>query len=291
MEYYINYSDVKKVKNSGLRGNLRDMALYGLSAIQRITDYEKYLLKPRVQFLYIHHIFKDEEIKLEKLLKFLSKHHTFISHSEAQSRILSGNIDKSYISISSDDGFKNNLSAAKILEKYGVSACFFINPGIIEEKNYSKLKQYCNETLHFPPVEFLDWKEVEKIQSMGHEIGSHTMFHMRISNNPIESVKKDLKESFDLIKSKCGDVKHFAYPYGLFKDFTSEAKKAVFDTGYISCSTAQRGCHINHHTTIVENELCIRRDQVILDWNLNQILYFLIKNSKTATTSNNLFPY
>ena len=57
--------------------------------------------RARVQFLYIHHIFKDEENSFDEL--FLN-YHTFISHSEAVNRVINGHIDKPYISISSDDG-------------------------------------------------------------------------------------------------------------------------------------------------------------------------------------------
>ena len=66
----------------------------------------EYLKKPRIQFLYIHHVFKDELKNFDILLKSLSAHHEFISYSEGVDKLLKGEIDKPYIIISSDDGLK-----------------------------------------------------------------------------------------------------------------------------------------------------------------------------------------
>ena len=70
---------------------------------------------------------------------------------------LNNKIDKPYIAFSSDDGFKNNLFAAEILNNYGASACFFINPGLVEECDFQKIKNHCRNKLHLPPIEFLNW--------------------------------------------------------------------------------------------------------------------------------------
>ena len=72
--------------------------------------------------------------------------------------MLSGNIDKPYISISLDDGFKNNLSAVKIMNKYGIKGCFFVNPDTIGLKDFSEVKSFCNNRLHCPPTEFMNRK-------------------------------------------------------------------------------------------------------------------------------------
>lgn len=287
MEQFIShYEDLKRSKAKTLRGNLRDLALTGLSRVAN----ERYLEIPRVQFLYIHHIFKDEEKPLDILLKRLAKRHHFISYNDAVNKILTGTIDKPYITFSSDDGFKNNLRAAEILNEYGAKACFFINPGIVGETNFDKINKYCAETLEFPPVEFLNWDEVAKLQHWGHEIGSHTMLHMNIGRATPQAIADDMHETYRILKERCGGVKHFAFPYGRFFHFSAIGKKAVFEAGFTTCATAERGCHINPPSPVANEELCIRRDHTVLGWDINHIMYFLINNAKNANVNNNFYP-
>lgn len=280
------YSDVLRLKKSTWKGRAREQALNWLSLI---AD-ERYLSKPRIQFLYIHHLFTDEEQKLEALLLQLSKGHTFISYSQAVDKILSGTIDKPYIVFSSDDGFKNNLKAAEILNRYDAKACFFINPGIIGETDFNRIEKYCTETLRFPPVGFLNWDDVTQLQKWGHEIGSHTMMHMNIAEAGVQEINDDMRQTFGVLNEKCGIAKHFAFPYGRFAHFSSVGRKAVFEAGFTSCATAERGCHINPEASLSNTELCIRRDHTVLGWDIRHIMYFLVNNSKKASINNNLYP-
>ncbi|MDF2437030.1 MAG: putative polysaccharide deacetylase [Bacteroidota bacterium] len=283
------YKEVKLLNPPSLRSFMRDKALDLLSYRDRFRGLETELKKPRIQFIYLHHMFRDELTNFEKLMDQLSKHHEFISFSEAVEKIVTGTIDKPYISISSDDGFKNNLLALDILKDYNAKACFFVNTDIVNESDFNTLKKYCAEKLNFPPVEFLTWKEVEKIQADGHEIGSHTRSHERISELSNQEITDNIEKTSIVLKKYCGEAKHFAFPYGRFTDFNHSGREAVFRAGFISCSSAERGCHING-PKISHNELCIRRDHMILDWNIDHILYFIAKNSRNSSPDNNLFP-
>lgn len=291
MNYFDTYKEIKELKPEGMRAKLRKYALDGLSIWDKLTGIESYINKPRVQFLYIHHVFKDEEINLDKLLKKLSLNHEFISYSDGVTKILEGKIDKPYICISSDDGFKNNVRAAEILNKYNIKGCFFINPLALENKSFYDIENYCKSRLNFPPVEFMTWDEIEKIQAMGHEIGSHTMEHINVANTNPDVFIQDCEKTFKILQKQCGEIRHFAFPYGRFFHFNERAREIVFNTGFTSCASAERGCHINHDRTLLNDELCIRRDHVILDWKMDHIFHFLSNNAKKATISNNLFPY
>jgi len=287
MEPFISdYKLLKASKKKTFRSYIRELVLTGLSA----GSSKQHLKKPRVQFLYLHHIFKDEERKLDSLLKILAQDHEFISYNDAVNKVLSGKIDKPYITFSSDDGFKNNLRAAEILNEYNAKACFFINPGITGETNFDKIKQYCNDILDFPPVEFLSWDEVEILQKYGHEIGSHTMMHMNIAKAEAPAIIADMHETYQILKDKCGNVSHFAFPYGRFFHFSKIGKDTVFETGFTSCATAERGCHISSGTPIAKEDLCIRRDHLVLGWNMSHIMYFIIINAKNADVNNNFYP-
>lgn len=286
-----NYKKIKETNPIGFRGYCRNIALDGLAFINQLKDTKAILEKPRIQFLYIHHIFKDEEHKLDLLLKKLSVNHTFISYGDAINKIVENKIDKPYICISSDDGFKNNIAAAKILNEYNAKACFFINPGIVGNDSFLEIEKYCKAKLNFPPVEFMSWKDVEQLQQWGHEIGSHTMNHINVANTAKEIFVDDCTNSFEILNKMCGEAKHFAFPYGRFFHFNEGSREIVFNAGFISCASAERGCHINDVRVLKNEEVCILRDHVILDWNMNHIIYFLLNNSKKASFSNNLFPY
>jgi peptidoglycan/xylan/chitin deacetylase (PgdA/CDA1 family) len=284
--FITNYEEARRIKPPTLRSYIRDLALKGLS----FTADKKYLEKPRIQFLYIHHVFSDEEKKFEVLLETLAKNHEFISYDHAVDKICSARIDKAYIAFSCDDGFKNNLRTAEILNAYNAKACFFINPGIIGETDPDKINRYCTQVLDFPPVEFLNWKEVELLQKMGHEVGSHTMRHMNIAVTPEREVKDDMDQTFRILTERCGSVKHFAYPYGRFFHFSPAGRKAVFEAGFTSCASAERGCHVNPASPMSNTELCIRRDYTVVGADIDHALYFLINNARTAKPGNNLFP-
>lgn len=291
MSFLENYSELITSRPFDLRDMLRGAALSGLSLLDRWEGYEKELKKPRVHFLYIHHVFKDEEIRLRNLLEILQRHHTFITYKEAIRRILQNQIDKSYIVFSSDDGLKNNLQAAKILRENGAYACFFINPPIIGQKDPQIIHEFCEKRLIFPDVEFLDWDEVEQIQSLGHEIGSHTMGHIQIAEMPEEQIREDMQATYNIIRQRCGAAEHFAFPYGRFFHFNETGRKACFEAGFKSCASAERGSHVNGRQVISENELCILRDLVVLGWDINHILHFIVKSAKKASFENNFFPY
>jgi len=289
-ELTTTFKEVKKYKLKNIRGLVRALALNVLSiktkSLNAITIFEK----PRIQFLYIHHVFDDEINNFDKLLKLLSVHHSFISYSDAVHKILTGNIDKPYICISSDDGFKNNLIAVKIMEKYGVKGCFFVNPDTIGLKDISKVKSFCNNRLNFPPTEFMDWNDIDKLIKSGHEIGSHTMGHINIAETNSKIVEDNINESYEILNKRIGRVLHFAYPYGRFFHFNKQAFDLVFKAGFTSCATAERGCHVTADRKLNTHELLIRRDHVICDWNINHVLYFILNNAEKASYQTNFYP-
>jgi len=291
MDHVDTYREVKALKPEGLRAKVRGFALDGLSAIDRALGSAHHLSKPRVQFLYIHHVFKDEEAALEMLLDRLSAQHTFIPYGEGVKLVLDGAIDKPYICISSDDGFKNNLQAARILSAYDAKACFFINPALTEQRSPQEVAAHCRTRLNFPPVEFMDWNDVDRLLAMGHEIGSHTMEHINVAATEKEVFVDDCHRTFEVLTRKCGTVAHFAFPYGRFFHFNEMGRKAVFDAGFRSCATAERGCHINRNVSLPPERLCIRRDHVVLDWDIAHIMYFLSRNARNACAENDRYPY
>ncbi len=290
MHYCETFEEVENYWGKDLRYYARRVALDTLSFFSK-SERQKRLQEPRIHFLYFHHIFSDEKTKFDRLVAELSETHTFISHSEAVERLLTNRIDKPYISWSSDDGFKNNLDAASILNKYSSSCCFFVNPFSIGLNDYNEIQKFCDEKLIMPPIEFMNWQDLKDLLDDGHEIGAHTLEHDAVNKMELNTFKKDLIECKAVLEENCGTtIAHFAYPYGKFQNFSKEAYDAVFEAGYTSCSTAVRGCHKTFGKSFAANELFIRRDQVIAAWNKEHINYFMSNSVKDCEFEDNLLP-
>lgn len=278
--YITHYKSIQQVQKKGIRNFLRKSYLDIFSSINTKTS-----LKPRIQFVFFHYALKDELKNLEKNLTNLSKYYTFISYSEAHQRILQNRIDKPYLCFSSDDGFKNNLNAAKIFEQFGISFCLFLNPKSIGMPDFKSIQEFCEKQLEIPPMEFLTWKEVEYLQKQGHEIGSHTFGHINLGDTNIEEAKKDISLSKKKLTKYCGEIKHFAYPYGRYHHINKAIFDYIYKIGFDSCASAERGCHFNYFP-IPKEKLLIRRDLVVFYSPPKHLLYFLNKNANQSKNHN-----
>ncbi len=117
------------------------------------------------------------------------------------------------------------------------------------------------------------------------------MNHMNVATTQIPDFAADCQKTFAILNQRCGEVKHFAFPYGRYFHFSESARKVVFDTGFNSCASAERGCHANGLRPINLHELFIRRDHVLLDWKTDHIMHFLLENSKNADFEQNFYEH
>jgi peptidoglycan/xylan/chitin deacetylase (PgdA/CDA1 family) len=293
LSFATNYATVKHFQHYTAKNKLRDMAMNLAAPISSLFGIDKILTKKnRVQFLFLHHLFDDEINQFRKLLNTLSKEHTFINYSEAVSRIKTGNIDKPYICFSSDDGYKSNITLAKVFSEFNISACFFLCPSVIAETNLEVIKKYANNNLRFEvPIEFMNWNEVEAIQKLDHEIGSHTHTHIDVSQQSFEKIAEEFSVSKNEIEKHCGVIKHLALPFGRFSPFKIEWWEVATDTGFESCASAVNGCHVASTQPIKTEELFIRRNLILPNqWTLRHQLFYLQYNSFMARPSNNFLP-
>jgi len=265
----------------------RQLALHGLSGFYRLAGRMNYLTRNRVQFIYLHHLFPEEEAGFRRLLSELSRRHTLISFSEAVDRVKSGNIDKPYVCFSFDDGFKQCLRAGEILNEFGIAGCFFICPSYVGETDWRKLQEICETRFAMPAMELLSWDDVERMLELGQEIGSHTMNHNVLSRISGQQVEDEVIGSREFFFQRLGGVRHFAWPEGRYMHFSPVAARIVSESGYDSCSSAERGCHV---TKPDMHNFCLRRDYISAQWPLSHAMYFLAKNSMTALPGDNGWP-
>jgi hypothetical protein len=273
------------------RGLARSASLDALSVAGELTGRtERALARPRVHFIYLHHIFEDEIEPFRKLLASLTKTMTPISYSGAVDRCIKGPIDRPYLAFSFDDGMKNCVDASRVLEEFGATACFFVCPnaiaGNVDDERVRQWVTFARDRLHLPPVEFMTWNDLDGLRSRGHEIGNHTADHLRLSELP--DPRQQIEHGLATLRLRYGDVRHFAWPYGNFVSMSDAARGAVFATGHASCASGVRGAHVEPAGEA--SKLCIRRDHVIAAWPLRQIRYLLAKSAMAATAGDNEWP-
>ncbi|WP_126380615.1 polysaccharide deacetylase family protein [Desulfovibrio ferrophilus] len=280
---YVNYS--AQLKKNSLRSVARHLVLDGLAAFWRFTGrIDRGLSRPRVHFLYLHHVFPDEIKGFRRLIEMLIENgQTIISYSEAVGRVHRGAIDRSYICFSFDDGIANNLAAAEVLAEYNISACFFLNSGIVGEMSADKVLEHCRVRFFGSPLlRFLDWDDVSRMQSLGHEIGGHTSTHVNMRDTPEPELRREIEQDREVLIRRCGEIHHFSWPYGRFIHFSLQAKRMVFAIGYKSVASAVRGCHVAEN-----RQPCLRRENIVATWPLAHAKFFMARSSLASSSSDN----
>ncbi|NOT63057.1 MAG: polysaccharide deacetylase family protein [Acidobacteria bacterium] len=264
------------------RGALRHAALSLTAAYwQGVGKVDYWLRKERIQFLYMHHLFPPDEAGFRHLLESLRATHQFLGYSEAVQRLEQDRIDRPYVCLSFDDGLRQNINAAMILQEYDIPACFFVCPGLVGERDSVKLKEICATRFRMPPTELLSWAEVEALVAAGFEIGSHTMTHQVLAQLSSTQLTDEIGQSYEVLKKRLGEVQHFAWPEGRYFHFSDAAARAVYEAGYQSCASAERGCHTTQLLHLDETPI-LRRDYLPAHWPYEHVLYFLTRNSQRA---------
>lgn len=266
---------------------MRHAVLDGLSLVDRFAS--QALSRPRVQILYLHFVLRDEEQRFRELIERLLRTHTFISYSDAVSRVLSGSIDKPYVALTFDDGLRNCLRAAEILRENGISACFFVCDSMADERRYDVIRDFCGRELSMPAADFLTWADMERLLATGHEIGNHSRRHKTLAALPHAQLEDDVAASLASLRRRLGAVEHFAWPRGRWHHFSAEAAAAVFRAGHASCASAERGAHLAAAPRTA-HEVCLRRDHVIAAWPVRHSMHFVMNNSRRATAANGQWP-
>jgi len=124
--------------------------------------------------------------------------------------------------ITFDDGYKNNLTAIKVLKEYSFPATIFLVVNWIDKENYLSRED-------------LDWI----VKNSKVCFGSHTLNHPYLPEISIEELRQEISGSKQKAKEEYSvDLLTLAYPVGGFiQDALQEAKEA----GYLCACSTNRG--------------------------------------------------
>lgn len=268
---------------------LRHVAVGGLAVGAGVTGRtSKGLQRPRVHLVYTHSLPVRFERQFDRLLGKLKEHHDLVGYSEAVRRLREGRFARPTVAFSFDDGFASNVRAAEILERHGATGCFFVCTGLVGLTDPDDVRRF----FRMPKATLqsaMTWSDLDRLRSSGHEIGGHTVSHRDLASLTTDEIDFEIGASFSTLQRHLGDVKHFAWPYGRFDNFTPSAARATFDAGYETCASAERGAHIEQ-AGMVPHRLCLRRDHLMPQWGSRQSMYFIGASARASTAEMNGWP-
>ncbi len=157
-----------------------------------------------------------------------------------------------------DDGYRDNIAvAAPILEKFGLSACFFVTTGYIGGGG-----RFAWDRDDGTDRSLMSWADIRELRRRGFEVGSHTVTHRRMSELNDEELEAELAESRRVLELELGEnVRVFAYPFGRLRDYVP-GQRTLVGKYYEIGSTAIRGLNRQGDLSLLE----LRRTGVSGEW-------------------------
>ena len=119
-----------------------------------------------------------------------------------------------------DDGFQSNLEVAEtILAPLGVSALFFVCPGLVDLRGDAQAAAIGANVFDGKrdagDLRIIDWDGVERLRALGHTIGSHTLDHKRLTALSADARAEQIDGAAERLRQRLGAVPDwFAYTFG-----------------------------------------------------------------------------
>jgi peptidoglycan/xylan/chitin deacetylase (PgdA/CDA1 family) len=140
------------------------------------------------------------------------------------------------VAITFDDSYRDNLYAARVLQRYGLPATFFVPTAYVGTDHVFDWDR------HLPRLPNLTWNDVREMAGMGFEIGSHTVSHANLAKVSFNDAQYEIIESKKALEQRLDKpVRWLAYPYGGLKDMRPELLSYVEEAGYDGCLSAFGG--------------------------------------------------
>ncbi|MFH1678976.1 MAG: polysaccharide deacetylase family protein [Candidatus Omnitrophota bacterium] len=159
-----------------------------------------------------------------KQMDFIKRHKYKVVSLEELCRMIrrQDKLPRNLLVITFDDGYKDNLTAVKILKEYNFPATIFVVLDWIDREGYLTAQD-------------LEWI----INNSRVSPGSHTLTHRYLPEVPIKELGAEVFDSKQKALKEYGmDLLTLAYPVG---GFTAEVLIEVRESGYLCACTTNRG--------------------------------------------------
>ncbi len=223
----------------------------------------------------------------------LKKEWTFINPNDFY-KITSGKkkINKRYIMVTFDDGFKSNLIVAKkYLNKLKLKGIFFVPLKFILLKNKKDKKDFIQNNLKLGKMSSnmnnLNTDDIKKIMHLNNIIGAHTYSHVNL-----KKIKNKKKLYFEIIGSankleKILKIKilNFSFNFGRLKDISPETLN-LSKKRFKYIFTGIRGDNINSKKIFFRDNVSPKDNIFDFYTYLGGFLDFIYKNERTIIKNN-----
>lgn len=176
--------------------------------------------------------------KFEDFCRFFRTHFRVVPLSEQVAGCSAGKDMGGTLSITLDDGYRDNFEvAAPILRKMSLPAAFFVTTGFIGTPTIAPW----DRDLARPPG-WMDWDQVRSLAAQGFEIGCHTDTHIDMGTADAETVRAELEVSGRKLQEQLGKpARLFAYPFGGPDNICGQSLELVREAGFVCCVSCLGG--------------------------------------------------
>lgn len=176
--------------------------------------------------------------KFEDYCEFFRHHFKVVPLSEQVAGCSGANDLGGTLSITLDDGYRDNYEvAAPILRKLNLPATFFVVTGFIGTQ---KVAPWDRELVRQPG--WMDWDQLRSLAAEGFEIGSHTESHLDLGTADAESARADLRTSRRKLEEQLDrPAPLFAYPFGARKNLSEVSREVIREMGFSCCLACYGG--------------------------------------------------
>jgi len=229
---------------------------------------------PGLRLLLLHEVAATELPALERLVDWLAEGDRLGNPAELEAALSGGALPAGprWV-LSFDDGFAGNLAAARIIERAGGRALFFVCPGLVGLAAMPQAEAIAANIFDGKKgagdLRLMSWDQLAALQAAGHTIASHTMSHRRLTRLSAGEIEAEVAGAVALLADKLGGRSDwFAFPFGDIASISAEAL-TIIGRHHRYCRSGVRGA-----ISAIPHRLAIPADQIDLaaPWAYQQLV-------------------
>jgi peptidoglycan/xylan/chitin deacetylase (PgdA/CDA1 family) len=176
--------------------------------------------------------------KFHAFCQFFRRHFRVVPLAEQIARCREGLAMGGTLSITFDDGYRDNFDvAAPILRRLGLPAAFFVTTGFIGTNYSPPWDQHLS-----PQPGWMDWDQVRSLRDQGFAIGAHTDGHIDLASLGADAIRVELAKCRSKLEEELGvPPTLFAYPFGGRENISTASLQLVREAGFQCCLAAFGG--------------------------------------------------